>query len=128
VSLNVFVPKPWTAFQWLGFDEVTKLQQKIKRVTKILKGVSNIDCFSDLPQWGYVQALLARGDRRLGGLLLLTHRLKGQWKKAFLEWNLNPDFYVYRRRSLQEIFPWDHLDVGVSKEHLLVEFERAGLS
>jgi radical SAM superfamily enzyme YgiQ (UPF0313 family) len=128
VSLNVFVPKPWTAFQWLGFDEVTKLQQKIKRVTKILKGVGNIDCFSDLPQWGYVQALLARGDRRLGGLLLLTHRLKGQWKKAFLEWNLNPDFYVYRRRSLQEIFPWDHLDVGVSKEHLLVEFQRAGLS
>jgi radical SAM superfamily enzyme YgiQ (UPF0313 family) len=128
LSLNAFVPKPWTPFQWLGLDEVARVQQKTKRVIKALKGASNIDYFSDLPQWGYVQALLARGDRRVGGLLLLAHRLKGQWKKAFQEWNLNPDFYVYRRRSLEEIFPWDHLDVGLRKEHLLAEFRRAGLS
>jgi radical SAM superfamily enzyme YgiQ (UPF0313 family) len=128
LSLNAFVPKPWTPLQWLGLDEVAKVQQKTKKVIKALKGAGNIDCFSDLPQWGYVQALLARGDRRVGGLLVLAHRLKGQWKKAFQEWNLNSDFYVYRRRSLEEIFPWDHLDVGLCKEDLLAEFRRAGPS
>jgi len=127
LSLNAFVPKPWTPFQWLGFEEVGSLQQKLGKIKRALRGMSNISCFHDLPQWGYIQALLARGDRRLGSLLLLVHRRKGQWKKAFLEWNLNPDFYVYRRRALQEVLPWDHLDVGVSKELLLAEFRKAGL-
>ena len=127
LSLNAFVPKPWTPLQWLGLDEVAQLQQKTKRVINALKGAGNIDCSSDVPQWGYVQALLARGDRRVGGLLLLVHRWRGQWRKAFREWSLNPDFYVYRRRSLKEILPWDHLEAGISKEHLVAEFQRTGL-
>lgn len=127
LSLNAFVPKPWTPFQWLGFEEVGRLQQKVGAIKRALKGTSNIICFHDLPQWGYIQALLARGDRQLGGLLLLAHRFGGRWKKAFQEWSLNPDFYVYRRRQPEEVFPWDHLEDGVSKGHLLEEFRRAGL-
>jgi len=128
VSVNAFVPKPWTPFQWLGLEEVGRLQQKLGRVKKALQGIGNIACFHDQPQWAYIQALIARGDRRVGELLLLVLRLGGQWKRAAREWNFNPDFYVYRSRPMQEVFPWDHLDVGVRKEELLEEFQRASLS
>jgi radical SAM superfamily enzyme YgiQ (UPF0313 family) len=128
LSVNAFVPKPWTPFQWLGLEEVGRLQQKLGRVKKALQGIGNIACFHDQPQWAYIQALLARGDRRVGELLLLVLRLGGQWKRAAREWNFNPDFYVYRSRPMQEVFPWDHLDVGVRKEELLEEFQRASLS
>jgi radical SAM superfamily enzyme YgiQ (UPF0313 family) len=128
LSINAFVPKPWTPFQWLGFEEVRRLQGKLGRIKRALKGVSNILCLHDLPQWAFIQALLARGDRRIAELLLLVHQLQGNWKKAFREWSLNPDFFVYRQRSPDEIFPWDHLEVGVSKAQLRDELERAGLA
>lgn len=128
LSINAFVPKPCTPFQWLAFEEMGRLQQKLAKIKKALKGISNIAYFHDLPQWAYIQALLARGDRRVGELLLAVHRLGGGWRRALREWSLNPDFFVIRRRSPEEIFPWDHLEAGPSKEYLLGGLKRAGLS
>jgi len=127
LSINAFVPKPWTAFQWVPFEETSSLEAKLKRIRQALKGVANITVTHDLPKWAYLQALLARADRRASGLLLLVLENGGNWSLAYREWSLNPDFYVYRPRGVEEVFPWDHLEVGVKKERLIMEYRKAGL-
>jgi hypothetical protein len=79
----------------------------------------------DLPKWGYIQTLLSRGDRRVGKILLAAHYNGGNWRKTFKEINLNPDFYVYRKRDLDEILPWDFIDHGVGKDYLWGEYLEA---
>jgi len=66
--------------------------------------------------------LLSRGDRRVGKILMASHRHHGNWRQAFRETDTNPDFYVYRKRELDEIFPWDFIDHGISKEKLKEEY------
>jgi hypothetical protein len=89
------------------------------------KGEKRIELIYDLPKWAYIQTLLSRGDRRVGRILLAVHQARGDWGKALRETNLNPDFYVYRKRDLDEIFPWDFIDHGVSKERLKEEYLEA---
>jgi len=79
----------------------------------------------DLPKWAYIQALLSRGDRRVGRILAAAHRSHGNWSQALRETDINPDFYVYRKRNLDEMFPWDFIDHGISKEQLKKEYLRA---
>ncbi|MBI2877494.1 MAG: radical SAM protein [Candidatus Tectomicrobia bacterium] len=124
LSINPFVPKPFTPFQWEPMEEVRSLQAKLKAIKGGLAKVGQVQVFHDGPKWSFVQALLSRGDRRVGDLLYAAHRLGGDWYRAFREVNLNPEFYVYRPREEEEHFPWDHLDLGVSKRHLLAERKR----
>ncbi|MDI6764802.1 MAG: B12-binding domain-containing radical SAM protein, partial [Thermodesulfobacteriota bacterium] len=79
----------------------------------------------DLPKWAYIQALLSRGDRRVGQILMAAHRHQGNWEQALRETSLNHDFFVYRRRDLDEIFPWDFIDHGIPKEKLKEEYVTA---
>lgn len=121
LSLTPFVPKPWTPFQWAPMEEVSVLKQKINHIENSLKNISHINVIHDLPKWAYTQALLARGDRRVGDMLL-KHHPSGSWREAFKSSPLNPDFYVYRPRQEDEAFPWDFMEVGVSKEYLRGQF------
>ena len=90
-----------------------------------------MEMIHDLPKWAYIQALFSRGDRRVGKILMAAHRYHGNWSQALRETNINSDFYVYRRRDLDEIFPWDFIDHGISKERLEEEYltamEEAGV-
>jgi hypothetical protein len=79
----------------------------------------------DVPKWSYVQSLLSRGDRKVGEILLAACEYGGDWKKAFQGVNINPDFYVYRERHRDEVFPWDFIDQGVTKEELWKRYEQA---
>ena len=79
----------------------------------------------DLPKWEYIQALLARGDRRTGALITAVHQNGGDWKKAARTTAIDMDFYVYRRREFTERLPWDFIDIGVRKEYLINEQQRA---
>ncbi|MBI3079944.1 MAG: hypothetical protein HYY89_00870 [candidate division NC10 bacterium] len=128
VTVSCFVPRPWTPFQWCGFEDVKRLEDKLRLIKGELRRVGNIQVTHDLPRWAYLQAFLARADRRAGGLLRLAHAAGGDWKRAFRAWHLNPDFTACRRRPLDEVFPWDHLEVGVTKEQLTREYEKAGLA
>ncbi|PIQ46761.1 MAG: radical SAM protein, partial [Deltaproteobacteria bacterium CG12_big_fil_rev_8_21_14_0_65_43_10] len=116
---------PATPFQWHPFDDIKSLNNKLKVIRNALKKESNINVISDLPKWGYVQALLSRGDRRVGRIILAAYRFGGDWKKAFRETDINPDFYVYRQRYFEEIFPWDFIDHGMKKEYLFAEYQKA---
>lgn len=125
LSLNCFVPKPFTPFQWAGMDSVRSLKNKIKQVKNGLKQVANVRVNADVPRWAYVQALLSRGDRRVAELLLAAHARAGNWPQTFKSTSLNPDFYVGRERPLDERFPWDFIDGGVRKAFLKKEYRKA---
>jgi len=125
VSLNCFVPKPFTPFQWVPMDEVPALKDKIKIVRKGLKPVANVRLHADIPRWAYLQALFSRGDRRVAGFLSRAHCNGWNWPRTFKESSLNPAFYVHRERPLQELFPWDFIDQGINKSFLKAEYKKA---
>jgi len=125
VSLNSFVPKPFTPFQWSAMDEVAVLKTKIKKIKNELKKVANLRINSDVPRWAYIQALLSRGDRKVADILSLAHANRGNWAQTFKTVPVNPDFYVHRERTLNERFPWDFIDQGIKKSYLQREYQRA---
>ena len=125
VSLNSFVPKPVTPFQWAAMDDVNTLKKKIRQVKNGLKKVPNIRVHADVPRWAYIQALLSRGDRRVADHLLLAHRNGQNWPQTLKESPINADFYVVRERELTEKLPWDIIDHGIKKSFLAREYRRA---
>jgi len=125
VSVNCFIPKPFTPFQWFPLEEVDTLKEKQRWLKKALVQQGGIQVHFDLPKWAYVQALLSNGDRRVASLMLEAHRVKGNWKKAFRASTMNPDFFVHRDRNLEEVLPWDFIDHGLLKKHLAREYSLA---
>jgi radical SAM family uncharacterized protein len=125
VSLNSFVPKPFTPFQWVKMDDVHLLKEKIKKIKNGLKRVANVRVHADIPRWAYIQALLSRGDRKVAQILSLLNKNQGNWPKTFKSSPINPDFYVLRERSLDELLPWDFIDHGIRKSFLKTEYKRA---
>ncbi len=136
-SASVFVPKPFTPFQWEPQDtqEVVKAkQQHVREKFKSIKGANFNYHESDL---SYLEACFARGDRKLGKVLLRAfekgcildgwseHFKYDAWREAFEETGVDPAFYAFRRREKDEILPWDHIDCGVTKEFLWREKEKA---
>ena len=128
LSISSFVPKPWTPFQWAAFDSVSRLEAKLRTIKAGVRRLYNVRVLHENPREAYLQALLARGDRRVGDLIERAARLDGDWRTALREWDGDPDFYTHRERALGETMPWDHLDVGVRKAGLIREHQRAGLS
>jgi radical SAM family uncharacterized protein len=122
LSVNPFIPKPGTPFQWVPLEELGELKKKLKMIQRGVQGEKGMEMIHDLPKWAYVQALLSRGDRRVGKILMAAHRNQGNWSQALRETNINSDFYVYRRRDLDETFPWDFIGHGISKERLKEEY------
>jgi radical SAM superfamily enzyme YgiQ (UPF0313 family) len=125
LSISSFVPKPWTPFQWAPFAGAGSLSGKLEVIKRGVGGFSNIRVLHENPREAALQALLARGDRRVGDFLELAARLDGDWRRALREWDGDPDFYTTRARSVDERLPWDHFDVGVKKAGLVREWERA---
>ncbi|AJD32460.1 MULTISPECIES: TIGR03960 family B12-binding radical SAM protein [Clostridium] len=136
VSTSIFVPKPFTPFQWAPQDTMEEVRKKIEA----LRG--NIKSKQITYNWheslvSYMEAIFARGDRRLCDVLIKAFekgaRFDGWnqyfdfniWKEALEECNVDGDFYAYRQREYDEILPWDFVDTGVSKEFLMRENERA---
>ncbi|SFM61513.1 radical SAM protein [Thermodesulforhabdus norvegica] len=123
VNVNCFVPKPFTPFQWASFERVEELKERIKILRKGLGKVPNVRFHSDMPKWAYVQALLARGDSRVGDIVAAA--VESGWQRAMKQSQWNPDFWVYRERGEREFFPWEIIDHGIRKEFLRSEYERA---
>ena len=132
LSVNPFIPKPATPLQWVPLEEVSELKRKLKMIQRGVQGERGMKMIHDLPKWAYIQALLSRGDRRVGKILMAAHRYQGNWSQALREMSINPDFYVYRIRDSDEVFPWDFIDHGIPKERLKEEYltamKEAGVS
>src|SRR5216684_2835442 len=126
LSVSSFVPKPWTPFQWAPFDDQRSLEAKLE-IIKRGAGRLSVRVVHENPREAGLQALLARGDRRVADFIELAARMEGDWRRALREWDGEAAFYTQRPRPEAEIFPWDHFDVGVKKPGLLREWRRAGL-
>ena len=126
VSLNSFVPKPFTPFQWAAMEEVSSLKRKIKKIKNTLRKVANVRINSDVPRWAYIQAMFSCGDRRVAEILTMAHANHGNWAQTLKTVSVNPNFYVHRERDLAERLPWDFIDHGIKKTFLQKEYRRAG--
>jgi radical SAM superfamily enzyme YgiQ (UPF0313 family) len=125
LSVNSFVPKPFTPFQWDPMEAVESLNRKQRALAKAVRKIGNMNMIHDLPKWEYIQALLSRGDRRIGKLIRRAHEKQGDWKRAAKELGMDMDLFVTRRRAFNEALPWDFIDIGVRKDYLMNERERA---
>ncbi len=122
LSVNCFIPKPFTPFQWFPMDPVSSLKGKQKWLRHALAREGGVTLNVDVPKWAYVQALLSTGDRRVGSILLKAHQLGGNWTKALRFSQVNPDFFVHRPRGLDEVLPWDFIEHGIQKRYLKREY------
>ncbi len=125
LSVNPFIPKAQTPFQWDAFCDVKRLEAKLKTLRRALGKVPNVEVTYELPKWSYVQTILSVGDRRVGRLLERVIESGGHWGRALRAHPVNPDFYAYRERAYEERLPWDHIAGGLSKQKLAAQRKRA---
>jgi radical SAM superfamily enzyme YgiQ (UPF0313 family) len=131
VSINPFVPKPWTPFQWEPMAEIGVLKRKLARVRRGLSAIPALQVETESPREAYLQTLLSRGDRRVAGVLERLHQQPGDWwgtVRAFRDAGGNavdPDRFVHRTYDADELLPWDFVDHQVDKRYLLAERRKA---
>ncbi len=125
VTINPFVPKPFTPFQWAAMDDDRNLKKKIKWIKNGLKTLSNVRVFAETPRQAYPQALLSRGDRRIGEVLLHLHKNRGNWAKTFKETGVDTDFFVLREIPSDRVLPWTFIDHGFDTSLLANEYDKA---
>ncbi|MDT9336403.1 TIGR03960 family B12-binding radical SAM protein [Clostridium perfringens] len=136
VSTSILVPKPFTPFQWAPMEKMDIVTEKINAVKGAIKSRS-IGYNYHEQKTSYMEAVLARGDRKLCDVLIKAYEKGAKfdgwseyfdfelWQEALAECNVDGDFYVYRQRSYDEILPWDFIDIGVTRKYLERENEKA---
>ena len=136
VSTSSFVPKPFTAFQWAKQDSRDMLIEKQNELKSSIKSKRIRYNWHD-NKTSYLEGVFARGDRRLGEVIIKAvengckfdgwgeHFKFDTWMKTFDELGIDPDFYTSRERSYEEVLPWEHIDIGVTKKFFMRENERA---
>jgi hypothetical protein len=125
LSINCFIPKPWTPFQFHPMEKVAVLKQKLKFLRKKIGGEPNIRIKTENPEKAFFQAVLSRGDRRVGHALLRMVLNNCTWRQAFAQENIYPDDYTLRRRGVTEPFPWEIIDHGIERKYLWSEYKKA---
>jgi radical SAM superfamily enzyme YgiQ (UPF0313 family) len=125
LSVNCFIPKPWTPFQFHPVDPVATWKQKLKFLRSKIAGEPNIKFNNEKPENAFFQAVLARGDRQVGKALLTMVQNSCTWKQAFKIEHINAEDYVLRKRTLEEVFPWEIIDHGIDRKHLWAEYQKA---
>lgn len=136
VSTSSFVPKPFTPFQWEPQNRMETLVEKQNFLKQRIK-TRNISYNWHQSHVSFLEAVFAKGDRRLGDVLIAAQK-KGcrfdgwdehfsyeKWLEAFSECGVDPEFYAYRKIEHSEVLPWDHIDIGVSKAFLMKEHDKA---
>ena len=136
VSTSILVPKPFTPFQWAPMARPEIVDERIKAVRGAIKSRSIVYNYHE-QETSFMEAVFARGDRRTCDVLMKAFEKGAKfdgwseyfnmdiWNEAMSECNLDPDFYVYRDRSYEEILPWDFIDIGVNRKYLERENEKA---
>lgn len=136
VSTSTFVPKPFTPFQWAPQDDMKTVREKINTIRNTIKSRAiTYNWHESLVS--YLEAIFARGDRKLCDVLVAAFKKGAKfdgwseyfdysiWEDALKECGIDGDFYAYRARSYDEILPWDFIDIGVDKDFLIKENEKA---
>lgn len=135
-SSSCFVPKPFTPFQWDAQNTFDEFLQKAKTVKKQITKKQLKYQYHDV-KLSFLEGVIARGDRKVSKAIYRAWQLGckfdgwndlfqyDKWIQAFEEIGIDPAFYANRQRSYDEILPWEHISVGVSKQFLINEREKA---
>ncbi len=136
VSTSFFVPKPFTPFQWESQISMEEYQRRVDLLRSAITNKNIIYNWHD-GDTSYLEAVFARGDRRLGAVIEEAWRNGakfdswseyfdlGRWMKAFETCGVDPDFYALRERGKDEVLPWSHISVGVRPSYFWREREQA---
>ncbi|MEN8906370.1 MAG: TIGR03960 family B12-binding radical SAM protein [Clostridiales bacterium] len=136
VSTSSFVPKAFTPFQWEKQDSIDGLNEKQDLLKTLLKS-NRIKYTWHNNETSFLEAVLARGDRKIGKVILQAFRNGSRfdswgeyfnyenWTNAFKDCDVDPEFYANRKRQYDEILPWDHIDIGVTKNFLISENKKS---
>lgn len=136
VSTSTFVPKPFTPFQWDGQDSLEQIVDKQNLLKSSIRRKQVVYHWHESKR-SFLEAVFSRGDRRLGKVLKAAQeqgcKFDGwdeyfdfdRWMDLFDQCGLDPHFYATRKRSYEEVFPWSHIDIGVSEGYLKKEREKA---
>jgi len=136
VGVSTFIPKPHTPFQWESQVSLDEAKERINWIKKSLK-MPGIKVKWHNPETSMIEGLFARGNRQLSRLLVSAHKKGckfdswsdefdfGLWKEACKDTGVDIDHCNNRKRDLKELLPWDHIDIGVTKEFLKSEWEKA---
>ena len=127
LSINPFIPKPFTPFQWMAMDHQKTVEKKLQYIKKALQKNRRIEVLVESPKEAYIQGVLARGDRRLGAVLAACAADRGSksFKSEMKAAGLDMDEMNYRERSFDEFLPWSHLDMGMDEGYLEMEWKRS---
>jgi len=133
LSINPFVPKPWTPLQWEPMADLKLLRERAQLLRRAAQRIPGASLDVESPREAYWQTLLSRGDRRLAPLLVEVHRRGGAFWPVIQEAVRrggddacpSPDAFVSRRYAPDETLPWDFIDHAVDKRYLLFEWRKA---
>ena len=135
-SSSILVPKPFTPFQWAPMERPEVVTERIKAIKYAIKSKA-VSYKYHHQDTSLMEAVFARGDRRTCAALIKAFEKGAKfdgwseyfsmdiWNEAMAECNIDPEFYVYRERSYDEILPWDFIDIGVNRKYLERENEKA---
>ena len=136
LSTSIFIPKPFTPFQWAPQDRMDNVLKKVYEIKHHLKSRA-VDYSWHESELSRLEAIVSRGDRRVSELILKAFELGAgmdgwteyfdlsAWEEALELCGTDVDFYAYRQRDYDEILPWDFVDIGVKKDYLIQENELA---
>lgn len=127
LSVNPFIPKPFTPFQWQPMADKKYVERAFKTLTQNLRKRKQIIVNVESPKEAYIQGVLARGDRRVAAAFMRACELGGSkaFKRAMKECGLDASDYLYRERAEDELFPWETLDLGFTRKYLYDELKKA---
>lgn len=133
VGVSTFIPKPHTPFQWEPMDDLDQVYAKLDLLRQAFRG-PGLRLRSNDPRESVFEGLLSRGDRRMAAAVELAwrkgakfdawreHFKEDAWLEALAEVGLEPTFYTHRKRRIDEVFPWEHIDVAVTKKFLTQDY------
>jgi len=136
LSASAFVPKPFTPFQWEPQDTIEVMHEKQRHLLSCVR-THKIECNWHDADTSFLEGVFARGDRRLCAALEEAQKrgfkFEGwsdcfslpKWMEVFRCCGIDPSFYANRKRSFEEVLPWDHLDYGIKKSFLIRECQKA---
>ena len=126
ISINAFVPKPFTPFQWSPLAPVKLLKKRFNKITEAFRKEKHVFIQTESLKETVLQAVLARGDRNIGNILYETAtKYEGNLKQGLQEAGIDPEEYASRILDMKKSLPWSHLDMGLDEGYLAAEWEKA---
>ena len=126
ISINAFVPKPFTPFQWSPLAPVKLLKKRFNKITEAFRKEKHVFIQTESLKETVLQAVLARGDRNMGDILYKAVTIyDGNFKQSLQAAGVDPEQYAERTLDMKAALPWSHLDMGLDEGYLAAEWEKA---